>query len=162
MMLSGVVHVASASAALIAGAIIFISPKGTARHVRVGWIYATSLISSNVIALNIFRVTGSWNYFHLLAVMSLAMVAGGIFQSRWRTGRPNWLWRHYHYMAWSYVGLLAGGCNEACVRIESLKHLTHATGGILPVIGSFVIVVASAALIFAKQNGILSRFSRPA
>ena len=157
----GLLHVVCAIVALIVGAVIFLSPKGTSSHIRVGWIYVASMFALNASALSIYRLTGSWNVFHVIAVASLAMVAGGILQARYRAARPNWLWRHYHYMAWSYVGLLAATSNEAFVRIPALKQLTSATAGFLPVVASALIVGACGVVIFAKQNQVLGRFRQP-
>src|SRR3954465_54258 len=142
-MLMGLLHAICGVVALVAGAVIFLSPKGTSSHIRVGWIYVASMLALNASALSIYRLTGRWNVFPVLAVASLVMIAGGLLQARYRATRPNWLWRHYHYMAWSYVGLLAATSNEAFVRIPALKQLTAAAGGFLPLAASGLIVGAS-------------------
>src|SRR5262249_4631763 len=105
----GALHVLFGIPALFLGASGSLAEKGTRLHVRGGWAYAGSMVCLNVSSLAIYRLTGGFNTFHALAVLSLATVGVGVAQARWR-GR-DWQWRHYQYMSWSYVGLLAASCN---------------------------------------------------
>jgi len=155
MTLIGGLHLACGVVALAVGATIFLIRKGTTAHVRLGWIYVATMFALNGTGLCVYRLTGGWNLFHILAVVSLAMVAGGVFQALNRVGRPNWLWRHYHYMAWSYVGLLTASSNEAFVRIPTLKQLTADTSGLPALICSAAIVAVSGIVIVGKQKSVL-------
>ena len=154
----GMAHAAAGVAALASGAIIFARHKGTALHVRLGWVYVASMAWVDGSALFIRRLTGRFNLFHVLAVLSLAMVCGGVAQVVFRRGR-RWLWRHYQYMCWSYVGLLAATANEACVRVPALRSLTARSGGWPPLIASGAIVAASAAVIALNQRRVLAPFA---
>src|SRR5690349_7876321 len=120
----GLLHAASGALALLLGATIFLRRKGTTAHIRIGWTYTASMLFLNISALSIYHLTGRFNLFHVLALLSLGTLGVGIAQviarRRWR----NWLWRHYQYMSWSYVGLLAATCNEAFVRVPALQRLT--------------------------------------
>jgi uncharacterized membrane protein len=151
----GVVHAAAGVVALVAGVVVFLGRKGTARHVRVGWVYVASMLWVDGSALLIRHLTGRFNLFHALAAVSLVMVVGGVAQVVLRRRIQRWLWRHYQYMSWSYVGLLAATANELCVRVPSLKALTSRSRGWLPVAASAVIVVASALVIFSNQRRVL-------
>ena len=111
----GFFHAACGAASLLLGALIFAMRKGTRRHVWVGRAYVAAMTAVNLSSLWIYNLTGGPNVFHALAAGSLAMVAVGWVQVLRRRGR--WLWRHYQYMAWSYVGLLAATTNEAFVRL---------------------------------------------
>jgi hypothetical protein len=109
----------------------------------------------NVSALSIRRLSGRFNFFHMLAVLSLVMVAGGVTQVVFRRRIRRWLWRHYHYMCWSYAGLIAAGLNEAFTRVPALRELSAATGGWLVVAGSAVVIGSAGILVFANQGRLL-------
>lgn len=154
----GLFHAACGVLALLLGAAIFLTIKGTTAHVRLGWFYAAAMLCLNASALFIYHLTGRFNLFHLLAVFSLFTVSVGLMQPLRRRHLRKWLWRHYQYMAWSYVGLLAATCNEAFVRIGVLQELTTRTGAWLPIGAMFLLVSACGAIIFLKQRGILNRY----
>jgi hypothetical protein len=116
----------------------------------------------NASALALRHLTGRYNFFHILAVVSLAMVLGGVAQIVYQRRIRRWLWRHYQYMCWSYAGLLAGAVNEACVRIPGLRDLSASTGNWLPVIGSVIVIGAAAALIVGNQRRLLAQFGETA
>lgn len=155
----GLIHAAAGLIALACGGWIFFDAKGTSRHVRVGWAYAACMTWVDGSALAIRHLTGRVNLFHGLAVLSLALVWIGIGQVMNRRRLRRWLWRHYQYMCWSYVGLVAATANEACVRVPSLAALSARTRGTLPVIASAAIVLASAVLIRTGQRRVLPRLA---
>ncbi len=154
----GIFHTVCGILALLLGAAIFLRTKGTQAHIWCGWAYALSMFCLNFSAFGIYNLTGGFNIFHILAGISLAMLGIGLAQvlarKRWR----KWLWRHYQYMSWSYVGLLAATCNEAFVRIPVLQNLTAQTSATLPLLVMAVLVVACAGVIFAKQRQTLERY----
>jgi uncharacterized membrane protein len=153
----GIVHTACGSLALLLGAVIFLRPKGTRAHVRVGWAYAACMGGVNATALCIYRLTGRFNLFHALAVGSLAMLAGGLAQVVPRRRPRDWLWRHYQYMSWSFVGLLAATNNEAFVRVPPLARLTASTVSALPMLVTAGLVAACGVVIVSKQQALLAR-----
>jgi uncharacterized membrane protein len=159
---AGVAHAGGAVLAIACGAWIFLTRKGTAAHVRVGWVYVATMVWVNASALSIRHLTGGYNFFHILAVVSLAMVLGGVAQVVYRRRLRRWLWRHYQYMCWSYAGLLAGAINEACVRVPRLRDFSASTGNWLPVAGSVIVIGAAAALIIANQRRLLAQFGETA
>jgi uncharacterized membrane protein len=148
--------------ALLLGAWIFVARKGTRAHVRAGWVYVASMACVNVSALALYHLTGGFNTFHALAVFSLATVAAGVVQVLGRRRWRKWLWRHYQYMAWSYVGLLAATCNEAFVRLPPLRQLAASTTAPLPLLGTAAVVTLSAAVIFGVQGRVLARYRETA
>jgi hypothetical protein len=109
-------------------------------------------------ALAIRHLTGRFNLFHALALLSLGMVLGGVAQVRYRRRLRRWLWRHYQYMCWSYAALVAGAVNEATTRVPALRHLSASTRGGLPVLDSAAVIGAAAAVIFAHQPRLLATF----
>ena len=154
----GIAHTACGVLALLFGAVIFLRPKATRAHVRVGWAYAACMGGVNATALCIYRLTGHFNLFHVMAVAGLVMVAGGLAQVARRRRPRNWLWRHYHYMSWSFVGLLAATNNEAFVRVPALARLTTHTVPALPMLVTGGLVAACGAVIHRKQGAVLNRY----
>lgn len=145
--------------ALILGAWIFRATKGTRAHVQAGWAYVASMACLNGSAFGLYNLTGGFNTFHALAVFSLATVTAGVAQVLGRRRWRKWMWRHYQYMAWSYVGLLAATCNEAFVRVPSLQQLAAGTTAPLPLLGMATIVALSGVVIFGMQRRVLARYS---
>jgi hypothetical protein len=70
----------------------------------------------NATALAVYRLTGHFEPFHALALLSAATVLRGIVPALRR--RPGWLMAHYWNMAWSYIALLAAACSELVVRLS--------------------------------------------
>ena len=151
-------HVSCGILALVLGGRIFVERKGTRAHVRYGWAYATSMAGVNTSSLSLYHLTGGFNLFHLLAIMSLTMVGVGLMQVLLRERLSRWMWRHYQFMSWSYVGLLTATINEAFVRIPLFKQFTRNTTSALPLFASAAVVAASALVIFSNQNKTLARY----
>lgn len=154
----GLVHVLCGVLALGLGPAIFVARKGTRTHVWLGRSYAASMLVLNLSALSIYRLTGSVNVFHLLALLSLATLGTGVLQIRMRRRWRRWLWRHYQYMAWSYVGLVAATCNEGFVRLAVLQRLTRSTTAGLPLLSMLAIVGLAALIITAGQKRVVARY----
>jgi uncharacterized membrane protein len=127
MMLSplGAAHFAAALAALALGLVVIMERKGTITHRLIGMGYVAAMIVLNVTALGVYRLTGQFGPFHVLALVSGATVIAGV-SAVWRR-KANWLSRHYTFMAWSYVGLLAATCAEVMTRLP-LVRLVITTG----------------------------------
>lgn len=154
----GIIHTGCGILALLLGGWILLARKGTRAHARAGWGYVASMACLNGTALALYHLTGGFNTFHALAVANLAMVTGGVVQvlnrRRWR----RWLWRHYQYMTWSYVGLLAAAVNEGFVRVPALQQLAASTTAPLPLLVMAGVVVATGVMIFALQRRVLGRY----
>jgi len=153
MLATGQVHLASAIVALAAGAWIVWRPKGTATHRRVGWLYAASMLTLNVTALMIYRLTGTFGPFHIAALVSLVTLIAGIIPA-WRRRPANWLDRHYFWMAYSYLGLLAATVAETATRVPAVQSFA---GGPTPVFW-IVVVVSSIAVFVVGARVIRQRF----
>jgi uncharacterized membrane protein len=110
----GMAHFTAGLAALALGAVNVCERKGTPTHRMIGVGYVLAMLIVNVTALCLYRLTGRFGPFHALALVSLAIVIGGIVATLLR--RERWLRTHYYCMASSYVGLLAAACAEALAR----------------------------------------------
>ena len=116
----GWVHTAAAIAALVLGAAILLRTKGSRSHRRLGWTYVVSMVLLNVTALAIYRLTGSFGPFHAAAILSLASIAGGIVPAVRRLPATTWVERHYWWMTYSYLGLVAAAVAEVATRVPGI------------------------------------------
>ncbi len=152
----GIFHAAFGVLALLLGFLILLMRKATRVHIRLGWAYAGCILGLDLSALWIFNLTGGVNFFHIVAVINLAMLVMGLLQVRFRW--RNWLWRHYQYMAWSYASLVGATSNEGFVHVPFLIRLKEQTTPWLPGIVMVAILVVTGAVIFGMQRRMLSRY----
>lgn len=123
----GWVHSVACLIALAAGPLAFGTRKGSPRHILSGRVYVLSMVVLNLSALGIYRL-GVFFFPHMLAALTLALVAVGWASARFHWPRP--LWRHLHLstMIGSYYLLIGGAVNEAYLRIESLRQIANREG----------------------------------
>ena len=151
----GWIHLYSALVALAAGTWVIARPKGTTTHRRVGWLYFASMLTLNVTALMIYRLTKFFGPFHVAALGSLATLVIGIIPA-WRRKPANWLDHHYFWMGYSYLGLLAATVAETATRLPALQTFS---GGPNPTFWA-VVVVASVSVFVAGGRLVKSRHER--
>jgi uncharacterized membrane protein len=154
----GFIHVVCSILALPLGAVVLLRPKGTRSHIRFGWAYLTTMICVNVSALAVYHLTGRFNVFHLLAILNLAIIGVALLHILYRRRMRKWLWRHYQYMSWSYVGLLAAAVNEALVRIPFLNNEGAGPSPALQLSATGVLLGLAALIIFSMQRRLLVRY----
>ena len=154
-----VAHIIFCITSFILGAFVFLNVKGTRQHRWIGTLYCVSMLGLNLAAFGIYNLTGHFNFFHITAILSLAMVLTGWSQVLFRRHLRNWLYRHYVYMCWSYVALVAAALNEGFVRLTPLKSLTNHTGKWIIIAFQAVLLGAAALLINRKKPQLLARYS---
>ena len=113
----GLIHVLTALAALIFGAAVIFSRKGTQKHRWIGRGYLISMVSMSGTALAIFELSGQFGPFHWLALMSSVSVLAG-YQPTWHK-TPKWRYPHAYFMVGSYIGLTAGAAAEVVSRVPN-------------------------------------------
>jgi uncharacterized membrane protein len=155
MSILGVTHMTAASLALISGAVALGLPgKGNARHRLLGWIYVSMMLLLNGTALLIYHLFGQFGPFHVAAVVSLFGVVGGTLMAitarrrrerRDRQGRARAVERHFYWMSYSYVGLLAAAVAEAVTRFPGTRRggafalaVAVASAGVIRIRGFFI------------------------
>ncbi len=143
-------HVVSAMVALVLGATVLLLRKGNSRHRLLGQVYFGSMLILNLTALLIYRLFGGFGLFHVAAVISLATVIAGVLGVRRR--KPGWVDRHYYWMTFSYVGLLAGAASEAATRLPQAPFWWAVA------LASLVILVGGALIIFRRAGTTLAPF----
>src|ERR1043165_6260449 len=143
-------HISFSAVSLVLGAFIFVNTKGTSQHRWVGTLYCVSMVGLNLTALGIYNLTGRFNFFHFTAILSLAMVLVGWAQVIFRRRLRNWLYRHYVYMCWSYMALVAAALNEGFVRLAPLKAIVRQDGNWVIIAAKAVLISSTAVLV--KRN----------
>lgn len=113
--------------ALAAGAYGFNTRKGSPRHILTGRVYMVSMIALNLSALGVYRL-GVFFFPHVLAIVTLVVIAIG-----WAAARTHWprpLWKHIHLstMIASYYLLIGGGVNEVFLRIDAVRDILNEQG----------------------------------
>ena len=156
--MNALVHIALAVCSLLLGTLVFLNPKGNRQHRLLGVLYSLSMLGMNFTALGIYHITGRFNFFHLTALISLAMVVTGWTQVLLRRHLRNWLYRHYIYMCWSYAALIAAAFNEGFVRLAPLKSLVRNSGNWVIIATQIVLLSAAALIINRSKPAMLKRY----
>jgi uncharacterized membrane protein len=113
----GIAHVTFGLASLALGVGVFSLSKGTDAHRAVGALYVLSMFGLNVTVFLIYRVFGGFGAFHVLSLITLALLLAGFGTVLLQRPHKTWLHYHYYFMSWSYVGLLAATATELTVRV---------------------------------------------
>lgn len=143
-------HVVAALSALLAGAAVLLSPKGTRTHRAIGTGYVLALVLVNAAALSLHR-ENLFGVFHLLAVASLVTIAVGISPLLLGRRSSRVIATHAFCMTWSYAGLVAAGCGQLAVTVGQ-----GPAAWVMPVVIGTVLT-ASGLMIFGRVPSILDR-----
>jgi uncharacterized membrane protein len=168
----GWTHTAAALSALVVGASVLLTRKGTRRHRQLGWAYVVSMLLLNGTALLIYRLFGRFGPFHVGAVFSLVTVVAGTVaalgarRARARGNaveRARALERHYQWMTWSYAGLVAAAVSEIATRTPALRPRPGQgmAFGITVAVATLLVVGVGAQLIRRRRSALLAPY-RPA
>jgi len=109
-------HVVAALSALLAGASVLLSPKGTPTHRVIGTVYVLALVVVNAAALSLHR-ENIFGVFHALAVVSLVTIAVGLSPLLLGRRSQRVIATHAFCMTWSYAGLVAAGSGQLAVAV---------------------------------------------
>jgi uncharacterized membrane protein len=118
----GWVHFLASLAAMAAGAIVLMRPKGTALHKARGGIYVAAMVVTSLTALGIYR-RGVFFFPHWLAVAALIITAAAIAAAHFKVPKAGWVHMHLTCMVTSYYLLVGGVVNEAFLRVNFLRRL---------------------------------------
>lgn len=119
----GLLHLVSSVLALIFGAFVITTKKGTRRHVRVGYFYFCSMIILLSTSFLIYRVFNKFGLFHYMAVLAFIVLALGMIPIWFRWPEKGWKMMHYNFMYWSVVALYEAFTAELLTRIPSSPFL---------------------------------------
>ena len=149
----GWAHFVMAIAAIAAGGAVALSRKGTIRHRNLGRVYAWLMVGVNVTAFTLYGLFGRPGPFHVAAMVGLVTVIMGWIPVR-RRKPARWVEHHAHWMAWSYVGLLAAAAAETLSRIPESPFWG------MVVVGSLGIIAIGAVIIRRRLPAALAPFER--
>jgi uncharacterized membrane protein len=122
----GGIHMALALLCIGIGAIQFMRPKRGASHRARGYAFVYAMLVVDGTALLLYRFTGAFNMFHVGALVNLVCIVAAIAPMLRTQRPPGWKYRHYYFIAWSYVGLLSAAINEPIVRLLPLAGRAQA------------------------------------
>ena len=124
-----VAHVVLGFASLIFGTVVLLRPKGTTFHVLMGRGYVFSMLALCATSFGIYDMFGGFGIFHVAAIFSLISIGAGIGAALFRRKLKGWIYWHYQFMAWSYIGLLGATSNEAYANIGPLTEFANNNPG---------------------------------
>ena len=138
----GTVHLIFALTAVLTGTIVVFIRKGTRAHRSIGYGYFTSMLGTNITALFIYRLTGTINFFHIAAVLSLLFLSVGMGAVIFHRPRKSWLNLHGAMVTGSYVGVLSAFFAEITTRIPGVHFglAAGATTAVVTAIGVYFIM----------------------
>src|SRR4051812_27416005 len=119
---AGATHTLLASLAIGIGIIQFCRRKGDPVHRALGYLYVYGLLVADGGAMLIYQFTGKLNILHFGAVTNLICIGLGMFAVLARPPNTDWRSMHYHWISWSYVGLLAAAATELIVRTVAFSN----------------------------------------
>jgi len=123
----------------------------------------------NVSALLIYRLFGGFGPFHVAAIVSLVTLLGGTVSAvqlrrhiaaRNAGGRARAAERHYMWMTWSYVGLLAAAASEVATRVPAFRLRVGggAVFGLVVTTATLIVVAVGARTIKRRREALLAPY----
>ena len=103
--------------AMVVGAFVLFTTKGTRQHKLIGYIYVFSMILVCGSALAIYQLTGRFGIFHVSAVVGFLTLAGGMMPMLIKSIDRKYKAVHFWFMYYSVLGLYAAFASEISVRI---------------------------------------------
>jgi uncharacterized membrane protein len=102
------IHTLFSILALLTG-IIFLMPKGTKLHKKLGYGYSCSMIICVTTSFGLFKIWGHFGVYHVLSIVSFVTLMFALFFPLFGRHRKGWVQSHLIWMGYSYVGLLMAG-----------------------------------------------------
>jgi uncharacterized membrane protein len=117
MSLLGLLHFVLMIGSLAIGAGIFLMPKGTPRHKKLGRIFFAGMLVSNVVVLTIYQDSGQPGIFHVLAIVSVVSLIAASALVRLPGAGLGRRVAHGHVMLWSFGGVVAAGLGQGATLL---------------------------------------------
>jgi hypothetical protein len=118
MNLVGAIHAALALLCIAVGLIQFLAPKGSAGHRARGYLYVYAMLVVDGTALSLYPATGHFNVLHAGAIANLTCIVIAIVPMLWNPRPRYWKHLHYHWISWSYVGLMSAAAVQLVIRVN--------------------------------------------
>lgn len=139
---------------LLFGAMVLLRPKGTPYHILIGRLYIVSMVVLCLTSFGMFEMFGGFGIFHVAAIFSLFSIAAGLGAALFRRRIRGWIYWHYQFMAWSYIGLLGATSNEAFVHIGPLNAIAEANRNV-PLLSLAAIFICGAIYVNVAMKSIV-------
>ena len=136
-----IVHTIFSTLALLAG-VIFLIPKGTKKHKKIGYLYVFSMIVSLITSFGLFNLWNSFGVYHALSIVSFLTLAIALYFPIGGRNKKKWAEYHLLWMGYSYIGLvIAAGSHLFSVFSEWSNWLRIGLFWVLPyVLGTIIII----------------------
>lgn len=142
---AGAIHVILAVLCIGVGLIQFLRPKRGAGHRARGYFYVYAMLVADGTAMLVYRFSGSFNLFHVAAIINFACIVLAIVPPL-RSPRPaNWRLTHYYFISWSYVSPISAAATEIVVRLGLVT--TRGEIGLAAFVVSIVVMTIAYVLI---------------
>lgn len=105
-MMISIIHTFFSILALISGALIFLTKKGTKQHKKIGYLYSISMILLLITSFGLFSLWGDFGVFHALSIVSLFTLAIALYFPLAGRNKKKWVEHHLLWTGYSYVGLI--------------------------------------------------------
>ena len=147
---AGWVHTILSTVGIVVGAEQLIRTRRDRLHRRLGYVYVSAMLIADGAILSVYRFNGHFNVFHVGAIVNIVMIALAM-KPMLATQRPRqWRIKHYLFIAWSYVGLLAAALTEFVIRTQPMG------GG-----GATIIATVLASTLVAGTGAVLIQRNKP-
>lgn len=139
-------HLTTSCIAMLAGGFVLLSKKGTKIHKNIGYLYVVMMILVCGSALGIYKLTGAFGMFHVLAFLGFATLMAGMSPILFKSLRKKYGVYHLWFMYYSVLGLYAAFASELSVRIPEKPFF------LMVGVATAVIFLGGSIFIFRKQT----------
>jgi hypothetical protein len=119
---AGTLHSVLAMFCVVIGLLQLLRPKRGAGHRARGYAFVYAMLVADGAAMLIYRFTGQFNFFHAAAIVNFVYIVLAIVPLLQSPRPANWRLRHYYFIAWSYVALIAAAVTEFAVHASQIAR----------------------------------------
>ena len=134
---AGTLHSVLAVFCIVVGLLQLLRPKRGAGHRARGYAFVYAMLVADAAAMLIYRFTGQFNFFHAAAIVNFVYIVLAIVPLLQSPRPANWQLRHYYFIAWSYVALIAAAATELAI------HAGHIARGQIWIVATLASTVAT-------------------
>lgn len=128
------VHTLLGIACLAVGAGMIVLPKGTRLHRHTGRVYVGLMTVLLLTSFGIFELFGGFGVFHAMSIISGLTLAAGGAAVLLRSRIAGWVEYHYHFMLWSYLGLVMATNSHFFEPFERLLAASGLAEALVPIV----------------------------
>ena len=149
--IAGWIHTVFSTIGILVGAEQVIRTRRDRLHRWLGYVYVVCMVAGDLAILTVCRFNGRFNVFHVGAVANLLCIGMALWPMLAEPRPAQWKLKHYMWICWSYVGLLAAALTEFIVRTQPIPGRG----------ASIVVTIAATTFVCAVGAWLIGR-NRPA